>query len=45
MQPFNTNRLQIDSTLDYADGPSEFVFLIHAANGMDRRWIHENFAD
>jgi hypothetical protein len=28
---------KIDSTLDYAvDGPSEFVFLIHAANGMNR---------
>ncbi|CDS53930.1 Transglutaminase-like [Polaromonas sp. CG9_12] len=42
-QPFNTNRLQIDSTLDYAvDGPSEFVFLIHVANGMGQTLVQEN---
>ncbi|NDP64480.1 transglutaminase family protein [Polaromonas sp.] len=42
-QPFNTNRLQIDSTLDYVvDGPSEFVFLIHVANGMGQTLVQEN---
>lgn len=43
VQPFNTNRLQIDSTLDYGvEGPSEFVFLIHVANGMGQTLVHEN---
>ena len=42
-QPFNTNRLQIDSTLDYVvDGPSEFVFLIHVANGMGQTLVQES---
>lgn len=43
VQPFNTNRLQIDSTLDYLiNGPSEFIFLIHAAHGMGQTLVHEN---
>lgn len=43
VQPPNTNRLQIDSTLDYVvDGPSEFVFLIHVANGIGQTLIQEN---
>ena len=42
-QPFNTNRLQINSTLDYVvDGPSEFVFLIHVANGMGQTLVQES---
>ncbi|MDB5779320.1 MAG: transglutaminase domain protein [Polaromonas sp.] len=42
-QPLNTNRMQIDSTLDYAvDGPAEFVFLIHAAMGMGQTLVQEN---
>jgi hypothetical protein len=42
MQPFNTNRLQIDSTLDYAvDGPSEFVFFDSYGHGMNR-WSTKN---
>lgn len=42
-QPPNSNRLQIDSTLDYViDGPAEFVFLIHAANGMGQTVVQES---
>ena len=42
-QPFNTNRLQIDSTLDYViNGPSEFIFMIHAAHGMGQTVVQEN---
>ena len=43
MQPPNSNRLQIDCTLDYAiDAPAEFVFLIHVAQGMGQTLIQEN---
>ncbi len=42
-QPPNSTRLQIDCTLDYAvDGPAEFVFLIHAAQGMGQILIEES---
>ena len=42
-QPFNSNRLQIDSTLDYViDGLAEFVFLIHVANGMGQTLVQES---
>ncbi|MDB5886816.1 MAG: transglutaminase domain protein [Polaromonas sp.] len=42
-QPPNSNRMQIDSTLTYAvDAPAEFVFLIHAANGMGQVLVEEN---
>ena len=42
-QPPGTNRLQIHSTLDYqVDGPSEFVFLIHAAQGMGQSLVQEH---
>ena len=42
-QSFNTNRLQIDSTLDYViNGPSEFIFMIHAAHGMGQTVVQEN---
>jgi transglutaminase-like putative cysteine protease len=42
-QPLNSNRMQIDSTLNYAvDGTSEFVFLIHAAKGMGQALVQEN---
>ena len=42
-QPPSSNRLQIDSTLDYViDGPAEFVFLIHAANGMAQTVVQES---
>ena len=42
-QPPNSNRLQIDSTLDYViDGLAEFVFLIHAANGMGQTVVQES---
>ena len=42
-QPAGSNRLQIDSTLQYAvDGPSEFVFLIHAVNGMGQTLVQES---
>ncbi|MFZ3139708.1 transglutaminase-like domain-containing protein [Polaromonas sp.] len=38
----NSNRLQIDCTLDYViDAPSEFVFLIHVAQGMGQTLIQE----
>ncbi|CAM3333227.1 transglutaminase family protein [Polaromonas hydrogenivorans] len=43
MQPPNSNRLQIDCTLDYViDGPAEFVFLIHVAQGMGQTLVQEN---
>lgn len=43
VQPAGSNRLQIDSTLQYAiDGPSEFVFLIHAVNGMGQALVQES---
>ena len=42
-QPFNSNRLQIDSTLDYVvDGPAEFVFLIHAVINVGQTLVHES---
>ena len=43
MQPVNTNRMQIDSTLEYAvDGPAEFVFMIQATTAMGQTLVHEN---
>lgn len=43
VQPPNSNRMQIDSTLTYAvDGEAEFVFLIHAAMGMGQVLVQEN---
>ena len=43
MQAPGTNRLQINSTLDYlVDGPAEFVFLIHAAKGMGQSLVQEH---
>lgn len=42
-QPPGSNRLQIDSTLEYAvDGPAEFVFMVHAAQGMGQTLVREN---
>ena len=41
-QPPGTNRMQINSTLEYlVDGPTEFVFLIHAAMGMGQSLVDE----
>lgn len=43
MQPSGTNRMQIDSTLQYiVDGPAEFVFLIHAATSFGQTLVQEN---
>ena len=43
MQPLGSNRMQIDSTLEYAvDGPAEFVFLIHVVNGMGQTLVEES---
>ena len=43
VQPPGTNRLQINSMLDYlVDGPAEFIFLIHAARGMGQSLVQED---
>ena len=43
VQAPNSNRLQIDSTLEYAvDGLAEFVFMIHAAKGMGQTLVQES---
>lgn len=42
-QPPGSNRLQIDCMLAYeVDATSEFVFLIHVANGMGQTLVEEN---
>lgn len=42
-QPPGSNRMQIDSVLTYAvDATAEFIFLIHAANGMGQVLVQEN---
>lgn len=43
VQAPNSNRLQIDSTLEYAvDGLAEFVFMIHATKGMGQTLVQES---